>query len=132
MLDHIGVNVADLTAARAYYDAIMPLLGFEPFVSNENQFSYQPIGGKPGTRFFVYRAQEEGSYSRHRAGLQHLAFYVRSREAVHVAHDKAKELGSEIIHPPQEFPQYHPSYYATFWHDPHGFMLEAVCHKAYD
>jgi len=25
------------------------------------------------------------------------------------------------------FPQYRPYYFATFWLDPEGFMLEAVC-----
>jgi hypothetical protein len=34
-----------------------------------------------------------------------------------------------VIHPPQEFPQYHPGYYAMFWQDPEGFMLEVVCHR---
>ncbi len=32
MLGHIGVNVPDLRAAKTYYDAIMPLVGFEPFL----------------------------------------------------------------------------------------------------
>ena len=32
MLGHIGVNVPDLRAAKAYYDAIMPLVGFEPYL----------------------------------------------------------------------------------------------------
>lgn len=129
MLDHLGLNVPDLAAARSYYDAIMPLLGFEPFVSNDDEFSYQPIGGKPGTRIFLYRSREDATYSRHKTGLQHLAFYVRSRDAVRAAHDKAVELGSEIIHAPKEFPEYHAAYYATFWYGPNGFMLEAVCHK---
>ena len=41
----------------------------------------------------------------------------------------AAELGSEILLESQEFPQYPPPYYAAFWTDPFGFMLEAVCHK---
>jgi hypothetical protein len=27
------------------------------------------------------------------------------------------------------FPHYHENYYASFWFDPHGFLLEIVCHK---
>jgi len=41
-------------------------------------------------------------------------------------------LGSEIVHQPQEFPQYPPLYFATFWLDPFGFLLEAVCHHGRD
>ena len=31
MLGHLGVNVPDLRAAKTYYDAVMPLLGFDEF-----------------------------------------------------------------------------------------------------
>ena len=63
----------------------------------------------------------------HQPGLQHFAFMVESRAAVHAVHAKAQVLGSEVVHPPRLFPQYRPYYYATFWLDPEGFMLEAVC-----
>lgn len=39
------------------------------------------------------------------------------------------ELGSEILYAPQLFPQYHENYYAMFWFDPHGFLLEIVFQK---
>jgi len=42
------------------------------------------------------------------------------------------ELGGEVLHEPQEFPQYPPPYFATFWLDPFGIMLEAVCHHDRD
>ena len=129
MLGHLGVNVHDLTQAKAYYDSLMPLLDFEPYLSAADQFAYRPAGGKPGTYVFFYPALEEGDYSRHRCGLQHLAFMVQSRAAVHAVHTRVQELGSDVIHPPQEFPQYHPGYYAMFWRAPDGFMLEVVCHR---
>jgi catechol 2,3-dioxygenase-like lactoylglutathione lyase family enzyme len=131
-LGHLGVNVPDLAAARAYYDALMPLLEYEPFLDRESEFSYRPAGGKVGTYVFFYGALEDGLHTRHRPGLQHLAFMVRTRAAVHRVYDWARERGCEIVHPPQEFPQYHPGYYAVFWLDPHGFMLEAVCHRDED
>jgi len=34
-----------------------------------------------------------------------------------------------ILDEPQEFPQCGEHYYATYWLDPHGFKLEAVCHQ---
>lgn len=128
MLDHIGLSVPDLRAAKAYYDEIMPLLGYEPFFSTDRQFSYRRAGGKPGTYVFFYRADETAEYSRHRPGLQHIAFKVRSRAEVLAAHDRAVSLGSEVVRPPGVYAQYHPDYYAAYWHDPHGFMLEVVCY----
>ncbi len=128
-LGHLGVNVTDLAGAKAYYDALMPLLAFEPFISSEGQFSYRPAAGKPGTYLFFYRALDAGRYSRHEPGLQHLAFIVESRALVHQVHEWAKARGAEVTHPPREFPEYHPGYYATFWYGPEGFLLEAVCHR---
>ncbi|WP_214318822.1 VOC family protein [Nonomuraea sediminis] len=132
MIGHIGINVPDLAAAKAYYDQVMPLLGFEEFLSSHDQFAYRPAGGKPGTYLFFYPALEESGFSRHRTGLQHVAFMVGSRSAVRQVRDLAEKLGSEIVHEPREFPEYPPPYYAAFWLDPFGFMIEAVCHHDRD
>jgi catechol 2,3-dioxygenase-like lactoylglutathione lyase family enzyme len=128
MLGHIGINVPDLAAAKAYYDKIMPLLDFEPFVIHDDEFAYKPAADKRGTYLFVYPTQQSGDFSRFRTGLQHLAFMVPSRSSVRAIHELVLSLGNDVLHPPQEFPQYPPPYYATFWLDPFGIMLEAVCH----
>jgi len=93
MLGHLGINVPDLVAAKRYYDALMPLVGFEPFVDAADEFAYKPVENKPGTYLFFYTA---------------------------------------VIHHPQHFPQYPGHYYATFWYDPFGLKLEAVCHHDRD
>jgi catechol 2,3-dioxygenase-like lactoylglutathione lyase family enzyme len=129
-LGHLGINVPDLDAAKRYYDAVMPLLGYEEFFSAADEFSYRPVAGKVGTFVFFYPSQEPGDYSPRRAGLQHLAFIVKTRDQVHAVHAAVEELGNEVVHPPKEWPQYHPGYYAVFWLDPFGHVLEAVCHKA--
>ena len=129
MIDHIGLNVANLSAAKGYYDAIMPFLGYEPFFATDEQFSYQPERQKPGTRVFFYPAPLEIDYVRKHVGLEHLAFRARTRSQVDAAHAKATELGSRVLFSPRLFPQYHETYYASFWFDPHGFLLEVVCHK---
>jgi len=128
MLGHLGLNVPDLDVARAYYRELMPALGFEPFLDAADQFAFMPAGGKRGTFLFFYPATDDGPFSRHRSGLQHLAFMVPTRQAVRDVHALARRLGSEVVHPPQEWPQYPPPYFAAFWLDPFGFMIEAVCH----
>ena len=82
MLGHLGVNVSNLGRAQAYYDQLMPLLGFEPYLRATDQFAYRRQEGKPGTYLFFYPALEAGEYSCHRTGLQHLAFIVPSRVLV--------------------------------------------------
>lgn len=129
MIGHIGLNVPDLAAARAYYDALMPALDFDLWFAAHDQVAYRPAQGRPGTYVFLYPALQSGPYSRHCTGLQHVAFMLPTRDRVHAVHDLAQQLGSTIIEPPRHYPEYPPPYYATFWYDPHGFMLEAVCHK---
>jgi catechol 2,3-dioxygenase-like lactoylglutathione lyase family enzyme len=132
VLGHLGIYVPDLPAAKKYYSEIMPLLGFEPFFATDEEIAFMPSGGKRGTFLFIYPATEHGAYSRHRSGLQHLAFMVPTRSAVRSVRTRVAELGGEIVHEPQEFPQYPPPYFATFWLDPFGIMLEAVCHHDRD
>ena len=132
MLGHLGINVPDLAAAKHYYDALMPLVGFETYFATDNEFSYKPADGKAGTFIFFYPSAAPGAYSPEKTGLQHLAFMVRGRAAVDEIHAHALAAGNKVIHAPQQFPQYPGHYYATFWFDPHGIMLEAVCHHDRD
>ena len=104
MLGHLGVNVSDLDRAKMYYVSLMPLLGFELYRDDPDQFAFRRLGGKPGTYLFFYPALQTSTFSRHQTGLQHLAFIVPTREAVHAIHAKVQDLGSEIVHAPQEFP----------------------------
>jgi catechol 2,3-dioxygenase-like lactoylglutathione lyase family enzyme len=128
VLGHLGVNVPDLDIARSYYGALMPLLDFELFFDAPDEFAYMPARGQRGPFLFFYPASGSAAYSRRDVGLQHLAFVVPTRQRVREAHRGALSLGSQEVHAPREWPQYPPPYFAAFWLDPFGFMLEAVCH----
>ncbi len=130
IIDHIGIGVPDLAAAKAYYDELMPILGMKAWfpTTPSGEFNYGPDGAV-GSQIFFYQALEPAGHSRHGTGLQHLAFMVSSREIVREAHEWAVSKGAEIVHEPRDFPEY-GVHYATFFLDPHGIMLEAVCHEA--
>lgn len=66
MIGHLGINVPDLGAAKRYYDDLMPLVEFEPFLSSADQFAYRPSGGRPGRYVFFYPATDGDAYSRER------------------------------------------------------------------
>src|SRR5205823_6046966 len=122
-VDHLGITVTDLVRAKSYYDELMPALGYEEFFSTDQEFSYRPVKQKPGTFVFFYPGAQA-------AAPQHLAFMVRTRAEVDAAFQLAMRLGSETVHHPQVFPQYHAAYYAAFWLDPFDTTLEVVCHKS--
>ena len=132
VLGHLGINVGDLAATKSYYDVVMPLVGFEPYVVHDDEIAYRPVGAKPGTYVFFYQAEVAGGFDRRRPGLQHLAFMVRTRGEVRAVHEAVMTLGAEVLFAPRVFPEYPQPYFATFWLDPFGVMLEAVCHHDRD
>lgn len=128
-IDHIGIGVPDLAAAKRYYDELMPILGLRAwFATTEaGEFNYGPDGGL-GPQIFFYQALEPDPHSRHATGLQHLSFMVPSPAIVREAHEWAMRQNTEVVHAPRQFPEY-GQHYATYFLDPHGFMLEVVCHS---
>ena len=123
-IEHFGLGVPDLATAKAYYDELMPLVGYQPCFDT----GYCPSDWQ-GAQLYLYPTREEGTYSRHRIGLQHIAFLVPTRADVHRIHDWVRSRGDRVVRAPKLFPQYGEHCYATYFLDPHGFMLEAVCHK---
>lgn len=132
VLGHLGISVPDLEAARSYYDRVLALLGFEPYLVAVDQIAYRPVGNKPGTYLFFYPAPDRHGEDRTGSRLQHLAFTVPTRSDVRAAHRLVLDLGATVLHPPRVFPEYPAPYFATFWLDPTGLMLEAVCHHDRD
>lgn len=87
-----------------------------------------PREARRGCFLFFYAATADSSYDDKAVGLQHLAFMMKTRADVDRVHKLALTIGNEVLHSPREFPDYPPPFYATFWRDPHGIRLEAVCH----
>ena len=128
-IDHIGIGVPDLAAAKRYYDELMPILGLRAWfpTTEAGDFNYGPDGGL-GPQILFYQALEPDRHSRHGTGLQHLSFMVPSPAIVREAHEWAMRQNTEVVHAPRQFPEY-GQHYATYFLDPHGFMLEVVCHS---
>jgi catechol 2,3-dioxygenase-like lactoylglutathione lyase family enzyme len=129
-IDHIGIGVPDLVEAKEYYDDLMSILGLREWFETGpgGPLNYGPDGAR-GSQLFFYQAEEPDTYSRLHTGLHHLAFLVASRSVVRDAHQWARTREAVILDEPREFPQYGPHCFATYWLDPHGFKLEAVCHS---
>ena len=124
-IEHFGLGVPDIDAAKAYYEEFMPMVGYQPCFGT----GYCPTDWQ-GAQLFLYSTLEEGAYSRHRIGLQHIAFLSRIGRDVRRVHEWVQARGDEVIHAPRAFPEYGANCFATFFLDPHRFMLEVVCHRA--
>ena len=126
MLDHIGLAVADLDRAKAFYlAALAPLdIGVVMEVTAEQTGAGAHVGlGAKDIPFFWIGDSASA------AGSVHVAFTARSREAVDAFHKAALEAGGSDNGAPGLRPHYHPDYYGAFILDPDGHNIEAVCHK---
>jgi catechol 2,3-dioxygenase-like lactoylglutathione lyase family enzyme len=116
-IDHLWIRVADVAAAKRFYETIAPHAGLR-------------LGGdKPDHAQF---AGSTGSFSLV-AGDQpterlHMAFATADDAQVHAFHEAATQAGYRDNGAPGERPRYHPGYYAAFVLDPDANNVEVVNH----
>ena len=122
MIDHFGINVADMAAATRFYDAVLGVLGHRRVMDFGEAIGYgtdQPV-------FWISTGPVAEGPNRE----VHIGFSAPDVEAVRAWHAKAVELGAETLHEPRMWPEYHPGYFGAFVRDPDGNNVEAVCHRA--
>ena len=124
---HVFLTVNDLNRSRAFYTSLMPRLGYPGIWEAEGA----PVVGwlSPGGSVWIKQADPRyasDTFSKDRVGLCEVAFRAETRaQVVALARDVAA-WGGTILHPPREYPEYVPGYYAVFFADPDGIKLELV------
>lgn len=122
-IDHIYIAVRDLGLSEAFYDQVMPELGFR-----KNTFS---INDAPHiqyyNRYFGYVLRPAGqntpAHNPYQSGLHHLCFRVESIEDVNKVAQALNTLGIQHTNP-KIYPAYAEDYYAIYFEDPDGIRLE--------
>ena len=118
-LDHVGLDVSDYEASRAFYDnALAPLslkLMMEPI---------ERVGGYGDDFPFFWIAQRGRGPD---SGV-HVAIRTEARETVDAFHAAALAAGGTDNGGPGVREIYHPHYYGAFVLDPDGNNVEVVCH----
>lgn len=127
MIDHIGLTVTDIAAARAFYEAALKPLGITVRMEVTEEMTGghgAHVGfGTPDMPFFWI-----GSGKAANSGV-HVAFAANDRATVDAFHQAALAAGGKDNGAPGLRPQYHPNYYGAFVLDADGNNIEAVCHK---
>jgi catechol 2,3-dioxygenase-like lactoylglutathione lyase family enzyme len=119
MIDHISIQVRDLQASAAFYDAVLAPLGGKRLVEFPDVIGY----GTLRPEFWLGPTKFGGQ-----ARELHLAFLAADRSVVAAFFQAAAAAGAEVLHEPRMWPEYHASYFAAFVRDPDGNNVEAVCH----
>lgn len=126
LLDHVSVSVADIDAARPFYDAAMAALGADKVYDRVDALGYgaRCDAQESGHSYLaVYASPAAGPDAR-----RHWCFKAPSRAAVRAFHAAGLAHGGCDDGAPGLRPHYHASYYAAFLLDPCGNRIEAVCH----
>ena len=118
-LDHVGLDVADYGASKAFYEAALAPLGMRLMMEPV------PNVGGFGADFPFFWIAERG---RGPDSGTHVAFRVEDRGTVGAFHEAALAAGGRDNGAPGLREIYHPTYYGAFVLDPDGNNVEAVCH----
>jgi len=124
MFDHIGLNVSDYGASRAFYERTLASLGYR--VWHESVPGLVGLGPSDATeeplaRFWL--RQGEGAS----AGTL-VSFTVADRADVEAFHRAGLAAGGTDGGAPELRP-FHPSYFSAYVVDPDGVTVEVVCHR---
>ena len=126
-IDHIYIAVSDLVLSEAFYDKVMPVIGFKKnCFENEGERHVQYFN-----RHFGYVLRQGHSRRTHdplAPGLHHLCFRVEDLAALQRAARDLSELGVTCSQP-EHYPEYAPDYYAVFFCDPDGIKLELTNYR---
>lgn len=126
MIDHIGVNVSDYQASRAFYNAALSPLGYGLMMEIPKGVAPSDVGGygelaskKPD--FWIAEKPVDST--------NHVAFRAANRAAVDAFYAAAIAAGGKDNGAPGIRALYHPNYYGAFVLDPDGHNIEACCHQ---
>jgi catechol 2,3-dioxygenase-like lactoylglutathione lyase family enzyme len=116
IVDHLWIRVADVAAARRFYETIAPAAGLH--LGHESPELVR-FAGDSGSFSLVRGTPTENL---------HLAFPTDDDADVRRFHLLATDAGYRSNGPPGERPRYHPGYYAAYVLDPDGNNIEVVNH----
>ena len=119
MFDHVGLNVRDYAASRAFYEGALAPLGYRVVMDFE-EWKAAGFGTDAKPTFWISQREPYGTGA-------HLAFACDGRATVDAVYAAALDAGGADNGPPG-LRWYHENYYGAFVLDPDGNNVEAVCH----
>ena len=122
MIHHVSLGTNDVARSRAFYDAVLSVLGLRLLKASDGSADYGV-----STVLFSLETPVDGKPASAGNGV-HIAFAASGRSAVDEFHQVALQHGGIDAGPPGLRPEYDPNYYGAFVLDPDGNKIEAVTH----
>ncbi|MGT2895755.1 VOC family protein [Streptococcus entericus] len=125
MLHHIELYVSNLARSRAFYDILLPRLGYTLYQEWVQGFSM-----KKAEQYIVFVQTpddfQKAGYHRCRTGLNHLAFHGGSREQVDQLRQDLLTRGTKLLYDDRYPYAGGENHYALYCEDPDGVKIEVV------
>jgi catechol 2,3-dioxygenase-like lactoylglutathione lyase family enzyme len=116
VIDHLWIRVADVAAAKRFYETIAPLAGLRLGEDTPERVQFRGDSGS----FSLVRGTPSEEV--------HAAFPASDDAVVRAFHATSTAAGYRSNGVPGERPQYHAGYYAAYVLDPDGNNIELVNH----
>jgi catechol 2,3-dioxygenase-like lactoylglutathione lyase family enzyme len=116
IVDHLWIRVAELEAARRFYETIARSAGLRLGADTPERVSFVGASGS----FSLVAGEPTQNL--------HMAFPTSDDADVQDFHQAATDAGYRDNGPPGERPRYHAGYYAAYVLDPDGNNIEVVNH----
>lgn len=129
MIDYITLGTNDPKKAAAFYDAVLPAIGWARTMQDDSESGYGPppaAGEKRQGVLFVTKPYDKSRPAGHGNGTM-IAFKAATRKAVDAFHAAALKAGGTDEGKPGLRP-YSPTWYAAYVRDPDGNKLSVVTH----
>ena len=140
-LTHIDLSISDPDRAIPFYEALLEALGYQRLSIPAQDFQ----GPKPRRAAWQVRFDSGGSFGievrpssgpnrdrphdRYAPGMHHMAFHAEGAQDVDRVHQAMVAAGATVLDAPADYTGqrgYSPGYYAAFYADPDGIVLEVA------
>ncbi len=118
MINHVTVKVKDFDKEEAFYEAALAPLGYGRGPAFPG---VQAFVAEDGSSVWISTAAEGDTVA-----PVHVAFEAAGDDAVKAFHEAGLANGGTDNGQPGPRPNYGPTYYAAFVHDPEGNNIEAM------
>ncbi len=118
---HIDLRVDSMDTCLPFYEKLLARFGFGHRTSDGEWEIFVGDGEFPGVAFFSMIEDPA-----HRPNGNRIAFCALSRDEVDAVGELLREIGAGIESGPRLCSEYNDGYYAVFFEDPAGNLLEVV------
>ncbi|MFA4820493.1 MAG: VOC family protein [Candidatus Aenigmatarchaeota archaeon] len=127
-IDHVKITVTNFNRSKLFYSKLFRFFKLKKIFEAGEKSAWNGRIVMFGTKDWTFEIQEgrkKARFDRQRTGLDHLAFTALTRKSVDNLYKFLVKNRFNTFEP-REYPEYCKGYYACFFLDPDGIILEYV------